>query len=108
MSEPQPVHRIEAGQEYVSVQPTVYDENGRLVPTCIRVVKAPDRFGGKPLIATIAPSEREIRRRHIDPRQLHDNPARKTGYRLVANPNRRTGYRLVTPVDGAAADGAQQ
>lgn len=97
MSEPQPVHRIEAGQEYVSVQPTYFfDGPGALLHTRIRVVEEPVELGCKPTVATLNHDGRELRRRPIDPRQLHDNPQRVTGYRLVRS------------VDGAAADGAQQ
>lgn len=86
-------HRIEVGQEYERHDPR---ENST---TRIRVLGQPTRDyrGGSAVwVATLTPDGREIRARWIATRQLHDDP------------NRRTGYRLVTPVDGAAADGAQQ
>jgi hypothetical protein len=92
MSEQQPVHRIEPGQEYERHDPR---ENST---TRIRVVGDSVPWwdnSGKVWIATVGPDGRELRSRWIATRQLHDNPDRVTGYRLVLR------------ADGSPADGVQ-
>ena len=69
-------HRIEPGQEYERHDPA------EGVTTRIRVV-ALSVTGGRPFIATVTPDGGLLRRRQIHPRQLHDDPERVTGYRLV-------------------------
>lgn len=71
-------HTIEPGQECLACDPRDHIR--------IRIISrpVPGAFGdGKVQIASITATGREIRPRMIAVRQLHNNPSRKTGYRLV-------------------------
>lgn len=74
-------HRIERGQEYAFC--AAYPDDIR-----IRVIGQPLPWwdnSGKVQIATLAADGREQRPRYIATRQLHADPNRRTGYRLVRN-----------------------
>jgi hypothetical protein len=73
-------HAIERGQEYERHDPR---EN---TTTRIRTIGPPVPgwdSTGKIRIATLTADGREIRPRYVAVRQLHANPTRITGYRLV-------------------------
>lgn len=78
---PQPSgHRIEQGQEYEA------HDSREGVTTRIRVIGESVPWwdsSGKVQVATLTADGREARARWIATRQLHADPDRKTGYRLV-------------------------
>lgn len=86
-------HLIKRGQEYER------HNRAQLTVTRIRIIGDTVPWwdnSGKVQVATLIDGGREIRPRYIAVRQLHNNP------------QRRTGYRLVTAADGTEAEGAQQ
>ena len=97
-------HRIEPGQEYETCQPTYYGTAGE-ERTRIRVVGRPvTTLGfdfGKVEVVTLTAGGREVRRRQIEARQLHETGLTRSGA------PRRSGYRLVRNADGSTAGGAQ-
>lgn len=85
-------HRIEPGQEYEA------HNRADNSTTRIRVLAkpVPGVFGeGKVRVGTVVAYGRVVRPRYIATKQLHDNPARRTGYLLVQH------------ADGSTAGGAQ-
>jgi hypothetical protein len=77
--------RIEEGQEYLACKPT----RSRPGEHYIRIrVLHPGLFDGSKILVATVHLDRHgraflDRRRQIDVSQLHDDPARKTGYRLT-------------------------
>lgn len=83
-------HRIESGAEYER------HDRREGVTTRIRVVGRTVPWwdnSGKVWVATLTADGREIRARWIATRQLHDNPNRTTGYRLVRQAEQTAGAR---------------
>jgi hypothetical protein len=77
VNNPETSPAVEPGQEYERHDPR---EN---VTIRIRVVGMDDLDDTRVRVATVVPYGYLIRFRSIAVRQLHDNPRRKTGYRLV-------------------------
>ena len=87
-------HRIEPGQEYISCLCDPSDDHAYRIRVLAKPVSGV--FGeGKVRVGTVTEDGRVLRLRYIAVRQLHDNPARRTGYRLVRH------------ADGTPAGGAQ-
>lgn len=74
--------RIEPGQEYEAYNAREHST------TRIRVMSRPYpgwRGDGQVDVVTVAPDGRRLRPRAVSVNKLHDNPQRRTGYRLVRN-----------------------